>query len=106
MNAWQVPAAAATAREWDVAIDRVRACSHSAGRVVLFSPAGIEVPLETDTLVARRGALDAYEQRVKALRPLYAGYSVAEHWLTSPWLNEREVFSIRGMLKLSWPPLC
>lgn len=49
-------------------LDRVRACSHSASRVVLFSPAGIEVPLETDTLVARRGVFDALLAEAAAAR--------------------------------------
>jgi flavin-dependent dehydrogenase len=34
------------------------------------------------------GHLDAYEQRIDALRYLYDGYAAAERWLARPWLND------------------
>jgi geranylgeranyl reductase family protein len=41
------------------ALERVRARSHSAKRLLIYSPSGIEVPLETGALVIRRETLDA-----------------------------------------------
>jgi geranylgeranyl reductase family protein len=41
------------------ALQRVRARSHAAQRTLIYSPSGIEVPLETGALVIRRETLDA-----------------------------------------------
>jgi len=40
--------------------------------------------------------LIGYDERVEALRPLYRGYSIAQHWLSKPWLNDLIATLVRG----------